>query len=66
MHRRKAANIMASVITLDPSCTLGSGQVRASTPIGLYKNLIAAYENGNLDFSKGSQHQPRRVQRPLR
>ena len=23
-----------------------------STPIGLYKNLIAAYENGNLDFSK--------------
>lgn len=47
---RKAANIMASVITLDPSCTLGLAT--GSTPIGLYKNLIAAYENGNLDFSK--------------
>ena len=47
---RKAANIMASVISLDPSCTLGLAT--GSTPIGLYKNLIAAYENGNLDFSK--------------
>lgn len=34
---RKAANIMASVITLDPSCTLGLAT--GSTPIGLYKNL---------------------------
>ena len=47
---RKAANIMASVITLDPSCTLGLAT--GSTPIGLYNKLLAAYENGNLDFSK--------------
>ena len=45
---RKAANIMASVITLDPSCTLGLAT--GSTPIGLYNKLLAAYENGNLDF----------------
>ena len=47
---RKAADIMASVITLNPTCTLGLAT--GSTPIGLYKNLIASYESGNLDFSK--------------
>ena len=46
---RKAANIMASVITLDPSCTLGLAT--GSTPIGTYKNLVAGYENGDYDFS---------------
>ena len=38
---RKAADIMASVITLNPTCTLGLAT--GSTPIGLYKNLIASY-----------------------
>ena len=47
---RKAADIMASVITLNPTCTLGLAT--GSTPIGLYKNLIASYESGDLDFSK--------------
>ena len=47
---RKAADIMASVITLNPTCTLGLAT--GSTPIGLYKNLIASYVSGNLDFSK--------------
>ena len=32
---RKAADIMASVITLNPACTLGLAT--GSTPIGLYK-----------------------------
>lgn len=47
---RKAANIMASVIALKPDCTLGLAT--GSTPIGLYKNLITAYEKGDLDFSQ--------------
>ena len=47
---KKAAAIMASVITLNPECTLGLAT--GSTPEGLYKNLISAYENGELDFSK--------------
>ena len=47
---KKAANIMASVIALNPECTLGLAT--GSTPEGLYKNLITAYENGDLDFSK--------------
>ena len=49
---RKAAAIMASVITLTPDCTLGLAT--GSSPVGLYQNLIAAYERGELDFSKVS------------
>ena len=49
---RKAAAIMASVITLKPDCTLGLAT--GSSPVGLYQNLIAAYERGELDFSKVS------------
>ena len=46
---RKAANIIAAQIVLKPDCVLGLAT--GSTPIGTYKNLVAAYENGDLDFS---------------
>ena len=46
---RKAANIIAAQIVLKPDSVLGLAT--GSTPIGTYKNLVAAYENGDLDFS---------------
>ena len=46
---RKAANIIAAQVILKPDCVLGLAT--GSTPIGTYKNLVAAYENGDLDFS---------------
>ncbi|MCQ2550341.1 MAG: glucosamine-6-phosphate deaminase [Lachnospiraceae bacterium] len=46
---RKAANIMAAQIINKPDCVLGLAT--GSTPIGLYKNLIKGYEDGDLDFS---------------
>lgn len=49
---RKAANIIAAQIIMKPDCVLGLAT--GSTPIGLYKNLAAAYENGDLDFSQVS------------
>ena len=47
---RKAASIIASQITLKPDCVLGLAT--GSTPIGTYKNLVKAYQNGDLDFSQ--------------
>ena len=47
---RMAANMLFSLITLKPDCVLGLAT--GSTPIGTYKNLIASYESGNLDFSQ--------------
>lgn len=47
---RKAANIIASVIQLKPDCVLGLAT--GSSPVGTYKELIAKYESGELDFSK--------------
>ena len=47
---RVAANMLFSLITLKPDCVLGLAT--GSTPIGTYKNLIASYESGNLDFSQ--------------
>ena len=47
---RKAANIIAAQVQLKPDCVLGLAT--GSTPIGTYKELVAAYENGDLDFSK--------------
>lgn len=44
-----AADIIASVITLNPDCTLGLAT--GSTPEGLYSELIKKYEEGRLDFS---------------
>lgn len=47
---RKAANIIASLVTLKPNCVLGLAT--GSSPIGTYKELIKRYEEGDLDFSK--------------
>ncbi len=47
---RKAANIIAAQIITKPDCVLGLAT--GSTPIGTYKELVAAYENGDLDFSQ--------------
>ncbi|MDE6970641.1 MAG: glucosamine-6-phosphate deaminase [Eubacterium sp.] len=49
MSRRAAAVIAAQVI-LKPDCVLGLAT--GSSPVGLYQNLIAQYEKGELDFSK--------------
>ena len=47
---RKAANIIAAQIYLKPDCVLGLAT--GSSPVGTYKELIAKYEVGDLDFSK--------------
>ncbi len=47
---RKAANIIAAQITLKPDSVLGLAT--GSSPIGTYKELIAKYRAGDLDFSK--------------
>lgn len=47
---RKAANIIAAQVILKPDCVLGLAT--GSTPVGTYKNLIEAYNNGDLDFSQ--------------
>ena len=46
---KKAAEIMAEVIKNDPACVLGLAT--GDTPIGMYNELVAKYENGELDFS---------------
>ena len=46
---RKAANIIAAQIYLKPDCVLGLAT--GSSPVGTYKELIAKYEAGDLDFS---------------
>ena len=47
---RKAANIIAAQVHLKPDCVLGLAT--GSSPVGTYKELIAKYESGELDFSK--------------
>lgn len=47
---RKAANIIAAQVIHKPDCVLGLAT--GSSPIGTYKQLIASYENGDLDFSR--------------
>ena len=47
---RKAANIIAAQIQLKPDCVLGLAT--GSSPVGTYKQLIAKYESGDLDFSQ--------------
>ena len=46
---RKAANIIAAQVHLKPDCVLGLAT--GSSPVGTYKELIAKYESGELDFS---------------
>ena len=47
---RKAANIISAQVIMKPDCVLGLAT--GSTPIGMYKQLIAWYEQGVLDFSQ--------------
>ncbi len=47
---RKAANIIAAQVHLKPDCVLGLAT--GSSPVGTYKELIAKYEAGELDFSQ--------------
>ena len=47
---RKAANLIAAQIYVKPDCVLGLAT--GSTPIGTYKELVAKYEMGDLDFSE--------------
>lgn len=47
---RKAANIISAQVLMKPDCVLGLAT--GSTPIGTYKQLIAKYEMGDLDFSR--------------
>ena len=46
---RKAANILKAQIILKPDCVLGLAT--GSSPIGTYKELVKAYENGDIDFT---------------
>ena len=47
---RKAANLIAAQIYVKPNCVVGLAT--GSTPIGTYKELVAKYEVGDLDFSE--------------
>lgn len=47
---RKAADIIAAQVILKPDCVLGLAT--GSTPIGTYRELVARYEKGELDFSE--------------
>ena len=47
---KKAADILASVVHLNPACVLGLAT--GSTPVGLYKELIAKYNAGELSFAE--------------
>ncbi len=51
---RKAANIIAAQVVLNPQCVLGLAT--GSTPIGAYQELVKGYENGDLDFSQVSTY----------
>ena len=46
---KKAAELMAEVIKSNPSCVLGLAT--GDTPIGMYNELVAKYDAGELDFS---------------
>lgn len=46
---RKAANVIFSQVIEKPDCVLGLAT--GSTPIGTYKELIAKYQAGDIDFS---------------
>ncbi len=46
---RKAANILLAQVTMKPDSVLGLAT--GSTPVGTYKYMIEAYNNGDADFS---------------
>ncbi len=47
---RKAANIIFSVMTEKPDCVMGLAT--GSSPLGIYKELVRHYQEGDLDFSR--------------
>lgn len=47
---RKAAAIMAALIVSKPDAVLGLAT--GSTPVGMYRQLVEWYHNGDLDFSR--------------
>jgi len=47
---RKAANIISAQVIMKPDCVLGLAT--GSTPIGAYRQLVAWYNKGDLDFSE--------------
>lgn len=47
---RKAANILSAQVILNPSSVLGLAT--GSTPVGMYKQLIAWYKKDDVDFSQ--------------
>lgn len=47
---RVAADCMAEVVKGKPDCVLGLAT--GDTPIGMYQNLVAMYQAGELDFSR--------------
>lgn len=47
---RKGANIIAAQVIQKPNCVLGLAT--GSSPVGIYRNLIESYRNGDLDFSE--------------
>ena len=49
---RKAANILRAQIIMKPDCVLGLAT--GSSPIGIYDNLVAWHQKGDLDFSRVS------------
>lgn len=49
---RKAANILRAQIIMKPDCVLGLAT--GSSPIGIYDNLVAWRQKGDLDFSRVS------------
>lgn len=51
---RKVANIISAQVILKPNATLGLAT--GTTPIGAYKQLIAWYEKGDVDFSEVSTY----------
>ncbi len=47
---RQAANILSAQITMKPQSVLGLAT--GSSPVGIYRELIERYNNGDLDFSE--------------
>ena len=47
---KKAADLIAAQVLVKPDCVLGLAT--GSSPVGAYKELIAKYNAGDLDFSK--------------
>ena len=47
---KKAADLIAAQVLVKPDCVLGLAT--GSSPVGAYKELIAKYNAGELDFSK--------------